>query len=317
MQPNAEDLTIYDVVIVGAGPAGLSAALVLGRACDRVLLLDDGRPRNHRAHASHGFFTRDGDSPEHLRRLGLDQLRPYDVSIQACRVTEIDRHADGLFAVRSEARMWFGRKVLLATGMQEADLAIPGVSSNIGEGVYCCPYCDGWEVRNGALGGLAIGPGAAEYAITLLTWSRSVTLLTHGEALITPAERARLARHGVNIVEERIEYVEVEAPRRVRVQLLDRGSLRFDALFLHVGQHQPSPLAAAAGCTLTHSEAVRAHAQHTTEVPGLYVAGDAQASVESLAVAAAEGYRAALAIHRELLRERFGEAQNRLAHVSQ
>jgi thioredoxin reductase len=310
MDAIADDRTIYDAIIVGAGPAGLSAALLLGRCRDRVLVLDDGQPRNRNARAAHGFLTRDGEAPEHIRRSALDQLRPYDVRLQSCHVTKIERHAPDLFAVVSESQMWFGRKVLLATGMRERDLQIPGVLEHLGDGVHCCPYCDGWEVRDGKLGGLATGAGAADYALALLTWSPRVTLFTHNDPAMAVEDRERLERHGVVVVEGAVESVSVRGPRAVQVQLVDGRQLTLDALFVHAGQHQPSPLAVAAGCELNETQSVCAQGNRATRVPGLFVAGDAESHVESIAVAAAEGYRAALEIHRELHREHLSRAND-------
>jgi thioredoxin reductase len=294
----------YDAIIVGAGPAGLSAALVLGRCRERVLVLDDAQPRNKASHASHGFFTRDGTSPESLRRAGLEQLAAYDVSVHECCVTELQRIAEG-FIVGDQTRRWSGRKLLLATGMRERDTQIPGIADNLGAGVFCCPYCDGWEVRERALGGLAMGQGAAGYALGLLTWSAHITLFTHGCATLEPAERAQLERNGVAVVETAIERVIAGECGRLRAVCLKDGSrVALEALFVHAGQHQHSRLAEAAGCELADAETLRTRDHQRTNVPGLFVAGDAAAHVESIAVAAADGYRAALAMHSELRRER-------------
>jgi thioredoxin reductase len=294
----------YDVMIVGAGPAGLSAALVLGRSRERVLVLDDGQPRNKRAQHSHGFYSRDGVSPEQLRREALEQLEPYKVRVESAHVTSVQRTAEG-FEVASEHQRWHGRKVLVATGMQEHDSDIRGIADNIGAGVFCCPYCDGWELQNLALGGLATGPGADEYALALLSWSDRVTLFTNGVAPLTDPEREKLRRNGVRLCDQPIDRVLGGAECRLRgVQLMDGSVVEVDALFLHAGAYQHSPLARAAGCEMKEPDTVKTYGPQKTNVEGLYVAGDAAAHVSSIAVAAADGYRAALAIHTELRRER-------------
>jgi thioredoxin reductase len=294
----------YDVIIVGAGPAGLSAALVLGRCRERVLVLDDGQPRNKRSRSVHGFYTRDGTPPETLRAEALQQLQPYDVQVESVHVAEV-RRCDDRFEVASDHHRWIGRKLLLATGLYEIDSQIPGVADNIGAGVFCCPYCDGWEVRDLSLGGLVTGAGAAEFGLALLSWSARVTLFTNGEAPLKEDERARLARNRVKVVENPIVRVlEGHAGRLKGLQLDDGSRVEVDALFLHAGQHQHSTLAHALGCEAADEATIKTRGHQHTNVPGVYVAGDAAAHVNSIAIAVADGYKAALAIHTELRRER-------------
>jgi len=291
-------------MIVGAGPAGLSAALVLGRCRERVLVLDDGQPRNRRAQHSHGFYSRDGVSPEQLRRAALEQLAPYAVRVESVHVTSVQRVGDG-FELGADNQWWRGRKLLIATGMQEHDSNIRGIADNLGAGVFCCPYCDGWELQGLALGGLATGPGADEYALALLSWSDRVTLFTHGVAPLSDAQRAKLRRNGVRLCEQPIDRVVGRGECRLRgVRLVDGSLVEIDALFLHAGTYQHSALARAAGCESTEPDTIKTYGPQKTNIDGLYVAGDAAAHVSSIAVAVADGYRAAIAIHTELRRER-------------
>jgi thioredoxin reductase len=293
----------YDVMIVGAGPAGLSAALVLGRCRERVLVLDDGLPRNGGSRSSHGFFTRDGAPPEFLRQEALRQLAPYDVRIEHVHVSAVRTVAGG-FELSCDHQKRRGRKLLIATGMRESDAQISGVSDHIGAGVFCCPYCDGWEVRDRSLGALATDSGAAEYALGLLTWSAQVTLFTNGIASLSAEDRARLARYSVRLIEQRIDRVLGGDGARLRgVQLADETVIEVDALFLHAGQYQHSVLAQSVGCVLK-ADTIETKGHQLTNVPGLYVAGDAAAHVNSIAIAVADGYKAALAMHAELRRER-------------
>jgi thioredoxin reductase len=294
----------YDVVIVGAGPAGLSAALVLGRCRERVLVLDNGEPRNHRSRHAHGFFTREGAAPALLRERGIEQLAPYGVRVETAHVRSVCA-VDRGFELYAGDRRWFARKLLLATGLREDDPNIPGVIDHVGCGVYCCPYCDGWEQRDLPLGGLVTGSGGADFALALLAWSERVTLFTHGVGALDDQERARLNAHGVKLVERPIARVLGGETTRLRgVQLKDGVLVEVDALFLHAGQHQHSSLAQSLGCETVKSESIKTHARQRTNVPGLYVAGDAAAHLSSIALAVADGYEAAVAIHSELHRER-------------
>lgn len=303
---NTSDDT-YDVVIVGAGPAGLSAALVLGRCRERVLVLDDGQPRNARSRHAHGFFTREGTAPSELRELGIEQLTQYQVRVETAHVTSVRRHGNG-FELSADERMWFARKLLLATGVREDDRQIPGAVENLGCGVYCCPYCDGWEQRDLSLGGLATGAGRVDFALALLAWSDRVTLFTHG-ATLSDDERAQLAAQRVKWVEASIERVVAGELARLRgVQLEDGVFVELDALFLHTGQHQHSKLAEEIGCETVGQAAIKTHGHQHTNISGLYVAGDAAEHLNSIALAVADGYQAAVAIHGELHRERLARS---------
>jgi thioredoxin reductase len=295
----------YDVAIVGAGPAGLSAALVLGRCRERVLVIDDGQPRNQRSRAVHGFFTREGSSPSELRELGIAQLAPYAVRVESARVDAVCRVEQG-FELSSNDQHWFARKLLLATGLREADAGIPGVVQQLGRGVYCCPYCDGWEQRDSRWGGLITSAGGAEFARTLLGWSEQVTLFTHGIATLTYEERTWLAAQHIQLVEAPIErIVSGERESLSGVLLRDGRLIELDALFLHAGERQHSKLAESLGCEMLETDAIKTHGRQCTNVPGLYVAGDVAAHLNSVALAVADGYQAAVAIHAELQRERF------------
>lgn len=142
MDSIADDLTIYDSIIVGEGAAALDAALALGRCRDRVLFLDDDRA----AEMSHEAHVRDGRMAELDRRRAFEQLRPYDVTVQTCHVTRIDRHQPNVLAAASKNRLWFGRKVLIANGRGD------GLVAHLGAGVSCWPARGGWEVRGGEFG---------------------------------------------------------------------------------------------------------------------------------------------------------------------
>jgi thioredoxin reductase len=293
----------YDVIIVGAGPAGLSAALVLGRSRRRVLLLDDGGPRNLASRRAHGFFTQDGASPLALRELGLAQLRPYAVTFMSRHVTSADK-VEGRFVVRTDAETWIGKKLLLATGMRDYEPEILGLRELVGCGVYHCPYCDGWEHRDLRLGSFGPREDGPESALALLTWSRDVALFTHGTPL-APSVRVKIEAYGVRIYESKVRSLEPGCGRLRAVHLMSGEAVPLDALFIHAGQEQRSPLIEGLGCELAPNRAALTGHRQRTRVDGLYIAGDAAVSVQSIAVAAAEGYVAAVSINRELRQDEF------------
>lgn len=300
---HALDGARFDVAIVGGGPAGLSAALLLGRCRRSVALFDDDRPRNARARAAHGFFTRDGVAPAELRRIGREQLTPYGVRVFDATVEDIQRESDG-FRLETAGGLRVGaRKLLLATGMRDYLPDIPGVAECTGAGVYQCPFCDGWEVRDRVLGAFGSDAACVELAFALKSFSDSVTLFTGGLYSLSHEDRARLERQRIAWRTEPVTRLGSRDGRLSHVRLASGDEVPCDALFVHFGQEQRSPFVERLGCELTPARTVRTYHNERTSVPGVFVAGDASIEMQSIAVAAAEGYKAAVAIHRELREE--------------
>ena len=294
---------MYDVIIAGGGPAGLSAAEVLGRCRRRVLLCDTGRPRNAASHALHGYLTRDGLPPADFLTLARAEIGRYGVE---CLEMEVVRAvcADAGFEVTlAGGRTLRSRKLLIATGVVDRIPTIAGIEQFYGLSVFHCPYCDGWEVRDQPLA--VYGKGAAGYglALSLKTWSADVALCTDGGARLSATERAELAAHGIAIRHERIERL--EGARGILEKIVFRGGAELPrrAIFFSSGQEQHSRLAETLGCAFTSRGAVRTNRREGTNVPGLYVAGDASRDVQFVVVAAAEGAKAAVAINKALQRE--------------
>lgn len=294
----------FDVIIVGGGPAGLSGALVLGRCRRRVLVLDEGLQRNAASTAAHGFFTRDGATPAALYEAGREQLLAYDVQCHRAHVESVQLREGG-FTVSGEGRSWHSRKLLLATGVRDRWLDAPGVEGLAGAGVYQCPYCDGWEVRDRALGLYAPTDDAADVALGLKAWSDSMTLFTNGREL-SSEQRAKLERHRVGIHESKVLGVVQGGGRLQGVRLEGPQCVALDALFVHAGQESRSRLAEQLGCPTKPDGRISAGQRQDTPVHGLYVAGDLSAPLQAIAVAVAEGYKAGVYIHTELRDETFG-----------
>lgn len=303
----------WDVVVVGAGPAGLSAALVLGRACRRVLICDSGEPRNAASRGVHGFVTRDGTSPHELRRLGRAELARYPtVTLRDVAVVDARRTGEGGFELALAGGEWVrARKLLLATGVVDELPAIEGFAELWGRGVLPCPYCDGWEVRGQRLAVYGRGTRALELARALTGWSDDVILLSDGACALSPAERDALERRRIAVVEAPIERL-VPTPDGsglASIELEGAAPLPRDVLFLSFPAHQRSPLVTKLGCTLDVGGAAATGPLESTNVPGLFVAGDASDGPRLAIVAAAEGAMAAFAINRALVRERFEHAR--------
>ncbi len=293
----------YDVIIIGGGPAGLSAALVLGRSRRSVLVCDSGHPRNRASHGLHGFLSRDCIPPAELLRIGRDQLRPYGVEFHPSTVTAARRDG-GLFEVTlDDGGRRCARRLLIATGVVDTLPDIAGAAELYGSSIFHCPYCDGWEMRDQPLAVYGRGKNGAALALQLLTWSRDIALCTNGQAGLRPGESERLARFAIAVRQERIARFEGRDGVLERVVFANGETLERRGVFLSTGQRQHSALAAGLGCEFTHKGTVKTNRLEGTGIPGVWVAGDASRDVQMAIVAAAEGAKAGIAINTDLQRE--------------
>jgi len=289
---------MYDVVIVGGGPAGLSAALMLGRCRRRVLVCDEGRPRNSASRALHGFLTRDGIPPLDLLALGRDELKAYAVEVRQTTVRNISRRPGG-FSVQMDGGAVDATAVLLATGVRDRVPDIPGAAECYGTSVHHCPYCDGWEFRDRRIAVIGSGTSPAGLALSLRTWTDAITACTNGSRLKAP-HRDQLERHDVGVRDGRIERLDHEEGWIRRIVFRDGATLDCDAVFFTGPQHQQCELAQALGCEFNRKGTVTTDLLGKTCVPGVYVVGDASRDVQFAIVAAAEGAKAAVGINKDL-----------------
>ena len=298
---------VFDAVVVGGGPAGLSAALALGRATRRVLLAADGPGRNARASAAHNVFTRDGTPPGELVRIGLDQLRPYDVTVRRERVSRAAAGPDGFTLTLGDEAVVRARGLVLAFGVRDILPATPGFEELWGRGVFHCPYCHGWEVAHRPLALYGRGEAALHLAQLVRGWSRDLVLFTDGPAELPDDELARIRASGIVVREERVERL-IGADGLEAVVLEGNEALPRDALFLIPKQELRSDLPLQLGCGLADDGRVEADALGRTAVPKVFVAGDAGPNPQSVAVAAASGTVAGAALNNDLLVEEFQQA---------
>jgi thioredoxin reductase len=289
----------YDVIIAGGGPAGLSAALMLGRCRRRVLLCDRGEPRNARSAALHGYLTRDGIPPAEFQAAARQELVPYGIECRAVAVRSAQLVRGGFSVTLADGRRERARFLLLATGVRDHLPQVPGVAECYGRSVFHCPYCDGWEWRDKRLA--AMGRHAVPLALSLKTWSPDVVLCTHGKRLDV-ATRRRLADNGIALrtaTVTRLTHVDGLARS---IEFADGERVPCDALFFGTGQHPQDSLAERLGCLFNRKGTVNTGMRCDTNVPGVFVAGDASRDAQFVVVAAAEGIKAAVAINEALQR---------------
>jgi thioredoxin reductase len=295
----------HDVVIVGGGPAGLSAALILARARRHVLVCDVGRQRNLRSKRIGGFLTRDGTNPADFLRISRDELRSYE-TVELREDTEIVdaepwRSGFRLFAAGGDT--FFARKVLVATGVTDVLPEVAGIKDFYGRSVWHCPYCDGYEQRDRRIAVYGSSKSAFGLSLELTGWTRHLVIVSDGPSTCGPAERRRLARSNIGLREELIVRLEGRAGKLERIVFSSGDSLLSDSLFFRSDGAANVEIARRLGVPAGKSKAVRTGGYGKTGVPGVFVAGDASRHVQFAIVAAGEGAAAAFAINNELLKE--------------
>lgn len=302
---------MLDVIIIGGGPAGLSAALVLARCRRRILLADLGQTRNRWAEHMHNFLSRDGIEPRELLRIGRQDLDRYSVDVRAAEATDVGRlpgdgDRRGFWAALDDGSRHEARKMLLATGVADILPEVAGLKELYGRSVHHCPYCDGYEHRDQRLAAYGKGRAAVGLALSLRTWSERVIACTDGEE-ITADDRGRADRNGIGVRTEPLVALESTDGRLTALAFHGGAPEPCDALFFNTGQFTRTTLAAQLDCPLRSDGSVRTSDRQCTDVPGLYMAGDADKDVQFAIVAAAEGATAAVSINRELQDEDRGE----------
>jgi thioredoxin reductase len=299
----------FDVLIVGAGSAGLSAALTLGRCRRRVLVADGGAPRNAPSPAVHGFLSRDGVRPARLLALGREQLTPYPtVEIRELKITRLHKLAGGFRAegTTGQGHAWAGtvRRVVLATGVEDVLPPLPGFRELWGTGVLHCPYCHGYEVRDEPLAVYGRGKAAVGLALLLTNWSKDIVVVTDGPGHLTAYGRQRLRQHGIGLRQEPVARLVGGPDGLLRcVEFADGTYLERKALFLHAPQEQRSSLAADSGAYITSKGAVWVDKNSQTSIPGLYAAGDTVPGQQQALIAAGEGSKVAICLNEALTKE--------------
>lgn len=303
---------IYDCIVIGAGPAGLSAALFLARYRHRVLTFHHNSPRNLYSHGVHGFLGHHGILPAELLARGRDEVAQHGGLIMEACVTKVEQVGDERFRVtagnnESTAQSFEARRLVLATGLRDFLPDCPGFRDFYGATVHHCPDCDGFEVTGKRVAVLGRGRETVGFTLGLLTWTNQLTLITNGEdPSMTDEHRARLAHFNIPITPLSIAALEgdKEACCLKRVRFSDDSTMEADALFFNLGTEPASDLHAQLGCKLDEEcGLVWVDDEQQTSVRGVYAAGDLTPNSQLAVVAAAEGAMAAIHIHKSLIPE--------------
>jgi thioredoxin reductase len=291
---------MYDVVIVGGGAAGLSAALVLGRARRGVVVIDGGAPRNAPAAHMQGFLSRDGMPPTELLAAGRAEVTGYGVEIVNDQVLTID---SGFIVRLAGGRVLTARRILVATGVGDDLPDIPGVRERWGKDLLHCPYCHGWEVRDEPLGVLGTHPMSVLHAQLVRQWSDDVVYFVHSNGL-SSAERAQLEARGIHIVRGEVARLIIDDDQLTGVELADGRVVPRTAVFIRPGNRPHADgLLAGLGCQLDAAGFVVVDATGATSTPGVWAAGNVVDPRAQVITSAGAGSAAAIAINADLVQD--------------
>lgn len=290
--------TNYDVVIVGGGAAGLSAALVLGRARRRVAVIDAGEPRNAPATHMQGYLSRDGMPPSELLAVGRAEVTGYGVELISDRVAHID---SDLTVTLATGQTLSARRLLVATGLSDELPDIEGVRERWGRDLLHCPYCHGWEVRDEPLGVLGTIDGSVQHALLVRQWSNDVTFFAHTYPLSADEQRQLDAR-GVRVEHGKITRLVVEDDRLRGVELAGGRVVERTAVFVRPGLvPHPDGLLASLGCEMNAAGFATVDHSGRTSHPKVWAAGNAADPRAQVITAAGAGSAAAIAINADLV----------------
>ena len=294
-------MELYDCIIIGGGPAGLNAAVVLGRCRRKVLMFDTGSYRNRLSHGMHNYLTRDDIKPSDFISICQQEVEKYSVQKLEKKIISAKKNKEGIFEVKDEKQVMYRAKTLLvATGLSDNVPEVKGFAECYGHSVFHCPYCDGWEVRDKKLAVYARNKDGSELALMLKCWSPHVVLLTDGRKKMKAERLEELRAHGVEVIGLPLKELYHENGNVKKIMFRDNTEKVCDAVFFVNGYTQQCDLAEAFGCEVSRKGVIITNRFQQTNIEGLYVAGDAAKDMHFVVVAAAEGAKAGVIINKEL-----------------
>jgi len=297
-------MDLLDVIIVGGGPAGLNAAVVLGRCQRKVLLFDTDYQRNRLSHGIHNYLTRDCMLPEAFIDIGQKEIKKYAVVLKKKQIVNVSKREDGIFILKdSNGAFYCSKKILITTGVIDHLPEVEGFKEFYGRSIFHCPYCDAWEVRNKKIAVYAKNKNGFELALSLSTWSKSIKYFTDGKKYLKPEEIEILGQYNIPIIIDPIYKLEDRNGKLQKILLKNGKKYTCDALFFVNGYSPQSNLVEQLGANITKKKMVVTNKYQQTNVPGVFVAGDADKDMHFVVIAAAEGAKAAVVINKELQKE--------------
>lgn len=301
-----KEKTDFDVIVVGGSYSGLAAAMALGRAIRKVLVIDSGAPCNQQTPHSHNFLTHDGKPPAEIALLARQQVMQYPtVAFYPGMATVGERIPGGFRISTSTGASFTAKKLIFATGIKDVMPAIEGFAACWGITVLHCPYCHGYEVRNEVTGILGNGDYAFEFSAMISNWTRQLTVFTHGPSSLSQQLADKLKQKEVEVVEKEIASLEHQAGRLKGIRFKDGSFTALQAIYARPSFEQHCPIPASLGCTLTPEGYLQVDGSQRTSVPGVYASGDNTTRIRTVANSVATGTTAGMMVNREIIEEEF------------
>jgi thioredoxin reductase len=301
---------LFDCAIIGGGPAGLNAALILGRARRNIILFDDNNPRNAVTQESHGFITRDGIKPKEFREIAHKELGRYPSITYAEReVTSVIKNNPLFELVTSDNERYQSKTIIISTGLKDVLPSIDNITDYYGRSLFHCPYCDGWELRDKPLV-VIIGEQAQGFHFiqTIYNWSKDLIVCTNGDAFRNSAQKYLLQNKGIKIVENKIKNFVGKRGQMEKIIFEDGESVLRKGGFVMPQLVQASDFGKQLGCEYNPLGGITVDSFGRTNIKGIYAAGDASViNPAQIIIAAAEGVRAAAGVNSDLTQEEFLE----------
>lgn len=297
----------FEVLVIGGSYAGLSAAMALGRSLRQVLVIDSGLPCNRFTPHSHNFITHDGATPAEITRQARQQVERYDTVHFHEGLAMEGRKTGAGFEIETQAgEVFFGKKLVFATGLRDDLPDLPGLSDCWGKTALHCPYCHGYEVRKQPTAVLGNGGYGYDFGKLISQWTDDLTLLTNGESTLSEEQAAKLQKHGIRIVETKISHLEHAKGKLRSVVFKDKTSLPLHAMYLRPNAVQHCKIPHQLGCELTEMGTLKVDIMQKTTVPGVFACGDNMTMGRAVAAAVATGMLAGAVTNAMLVEEVFG-----------
>lgn len=299
--------TAFDVIVIGGSYSGLSAAMALGRAARKVLIMDSGSPCNKQTPYSHNFLTQDGKPPAEIAAFARQQVRAYPtITFYEGIAASGAPGGSGFEIVAGSGERFTAAKLLFATGIKDLMPAISGFAECWGISILHCPYCHGYEVRNEKTAVLGNGEYAFDFSKLISNWTNDLTLLTNGPSGLTAGQLAKIKACGVDLLEQEVSVIEESNGQVERVVFKDGSAISLRAIYTRLPFVQQTDIPASLGCEITADGYIKVDAFQRTTIPGVFACGDNSASFRALSTAVAAGSMAGAMVNKEIIEEEFG-----------
>jgi thioredoxin reductase len=299
----------FEVIIIGGSYSGLSAAMSLGRALRRVLIIDSGKPCNRQTPHSHNFITQDGEIPSEIARKAREQVLQYDTVKFYEGLAVSGRKTKSGFEVETQrGDIFTAKKLIFATGLSDIMPDIKGFAACWGISILHCPYCHGYEVRNQRTGIIANGDAAFHYAQLISNWTKELLLFTNGKSTLTAEQTGRIRKNNIQIIEQEIDFIEHDDGKVQQIKCKDYPAIPLNAIYSGPAFNQHCKIPEILGCELTERGLIKVDVFQKTTIEGVYACGDS-CSWRAVSVAVSTGTMAGTALNNELTEKAFNEPE--------